>query len=220
MLKKELVWLGEHMCKHGHSYLEHYSCYLKDAPNIDAPFIERVGFFDIEATNLSADFGYVFSYCIKELDGDIVGRVLKPDEILSYTFDKKLMKELVDDLKEFDRIVVHYGTDRKFDLPFCRSRCLKWGIKFPRHLEIYAQDTFTMAKAKLRLSRNRLENICAFFDIPAKGHKLNPSVWQKALAGDKTSLSYIYKHNEEDVISLEAVWKKLSDYYRKSKTSI
>ena len=56
----------------------------------DAPPREVIGFLDIEASNLSATFGYVFSYCIKRLDGDIIERVLSPDEIKNGQFDKPL----------------------------------------------------------------------------------------------------------------------------------
>ena len=219
LLKRELEWLGTHRCEHGHTYLEHYSCFLEESPG-DSPVYEKVGFFDIEASNLSADFGYCFSYALKELDGDIIGRVLTPREIRSFKFDEKLMKELCKDLRKFHRIVVHWGADRRFDLPFVRARALKFNLDFPLYKEIYCQDTWAMAKAKLKLSRNRLENICDFFGIPSKAHKLYPDAWQKALAGDKTSLDYIFTHNVEDVESLEAVWKKLNQYVRRSKTSI
>lgn len=181
---------------------------------------EKIGFLDIEASNLSADFGYVFSYALKVIDGPIMGRVLKPNEIKKFIFDKKLMEELVIDLRQFDRIVTHYGTDRKFDIPFLRTRCLKYNLDFPCNKSIYVEDTFIMARSKLRLSRNRLENICDFLGIEAKNHKLNPPIWQKAMAGHKASLEYIWLHNKEDVISLEEVWKKIFQYVHHNKISI
>lgn len=219
LLKKEIIWLSEHKCKHRHTYLSHYNCFLLENPE-DSPFYEKVGFFDIEASNLDADFGYCFSYAIKERGKGILGRVLTPQEIRNYAFDKKLLKELCVDLRKFHRIVVHWGIDRRFDLPFVRTRALKYGFEFPLYKEIYAEDTYSMAKAKLKLSRNRLENICDFFGIPSKEHKLNPNVWQKALAGDKKSLEYIWTHNKEDVVSLELVYEKLRGYTLKGKRSI
>lgn len=181
---------------------------------------EKIGFLDIEASNLSADFGYVFSYGLKALDGPILGRVLKSAEIKKFIFDEKLMAELCGDLRQFDRIVTHYGTDRKFDIPYLRTRCIKYGLDFPANKSIYAEDTYTISKGKLRLSRNRLENLCVFFGIEAKGHKLNPSVWQKAMAGHGPSLKYIWRHNLEDVESLEGLWKKVFQYVHHNKISI
>lgn len=234
LLKREAEWLGTNFCKHGHTYLSHYACFIKDQEagkfdgvieydargKIVGPFRERVGFLDIEASNLHADFGYMFSYCIKELDGKILGRALTTSEVQSFVFDKRLVRELIVDIKKFHRLIVHWGKDRRYDMPFIRTRALRYNLDFPQYKDLYIQDTWDMAKQKLCLSRNRLESICNFFEIPSKGHKLNPNVWQKALAGDKKSLRYILLHNQEDVVSLEAVWKKLHNFVPTSKTSI
>ena len=74
LLKKHFIYIHTHTCKHRHTYAEHPRCYFEEKPYLkdgNAPGVERVGFFDIEATNLHATFGYIFSYCIKELDGKI-----------------------------------------------------------------------------------------------------------------------------------------------------
>ena len=55
--KKELVWLGSHICRHGHTYLEHYNCYLQEKPSIE----EKVGFLDIETFGLDADFAVMLT---------------------------------------------------------------------------------------------------------------------------------------------------------------
>ena len=64
--KKEILWLYEHHCKHGHRYLEHYNCYLQEHPEV----IEKVGFLDIECSNLDANWGVMLSYCIKVKGGE------------------------------------------------------------------------------------------------------------------------------------------------------
>lgn len=219
MLKREVEWLGSHSCKHGHSYLEHYNCFLEEKPE-ECPFQERIGFLDIESSDLNANFGYVFSYCIKELDGPIIKRVLSPKEIRSYVFDKKLMQDLCNDIKKFHRVVVYYGGDRRFDLPFLRTRALKYGLDFPLYKDIMLTDVYTWVKAKLRLNRNRMFEACRMFGIESKGHWLNPYVWERAKAGHKESLQYILTHNIEDVESLEELYKLLAPYCRKGKTSI
>jgi len=219
--KDQLLWLVHNKCRHGVQYIQHPNCYDREHPGcLPGGTPEKIGFLDIEATNLAADFGYCFSYAIKDLNGKVHGRVLRSSEIRSYTFDKNLMKELCADIKRYDRLVVHYGTDRRFDIPFVRTRCLYHDIEFPEFGSISADDTFAMSRNKLKLSRNRLENIAVFFDIPAKGHKMQPAMWQKALAGHEPSLQYIWKHNIEDVESLEAVWKKLHPYVAKRKSSL
>lgn len=104
LLKRELVWLMQNYCKHGHTYIEHQSCYFKEKP-AEGPVIEKLGFFDIESTNLQATFGYVFSYCIKELDGPVISRIVTPREIRSHKFDCNIMKKLCSDIRKFDRII-------------------------------------------------------------------------------------------------------------------
>lgn len=220
--RKEITWLEENRCKvHGHTYLEHISCYRREHPyERPGEIPERIGMLDIEATALNASFGYCFSWAIKELDGKIYGRVLTSEEIKTYQFDKELMREFCKIVREFDRLVVHYGADHRFDIPFLRSRCLLYNLDFPLNKEIYVDDTWMISRNKLKLHSNRLEAICQFLNIPAKQHKLEPRIWEKALAGHTPSLKYIWMHNKEDVCSLEAVWKRLNEYVGKVKRSI
>lgn len=219
--KSELEWLASNYCKaHGHSFLEHYNCYLTEKPDT-SPFKERVGFFDIETSSLNASFGYILSYAILEDDGDkIYGRTITSNEVKKYIFDRDLIKECVEDLNKFHRIVVHWGADRRFDAPFARSRALYHGVDFPLYKDIYIEDTWLMAKNKLRLYSNRLEAIGDFLNIPAKGHKLKPTIWQKALAGDRESLDYLWTHNVEDVLTTKEVWRRLHDFMPRGKRSI
>jgi len=216
--KMDIEWLGTNYCKHGHTYLSHYDCFVKEAPDA-SPFKERVGHFDIEASNLNANFGYVFSYCIIDNDKKVLGRVLRPHEIRSGQFDSKLMAELSADLRKFNRVVVHYGGDGRFDCPFVRTRSIKAGVDFPLYKEIYVSDTWRISRNKLKLSSNRLETISKFFGIEAKNHPMNFDVWCHAMTGDKDSLQYIWDHNVEDCESLRQVYNLLKPYTRLGKES-
>lgn len=219
LLKRDLIWLHTHYCRHGHTYGSHYACFLEEKPDT-APFQEKIGFFDIEASDLNAGFGYMISYALEELDGPMLGRVLTPKEILSGTFDRKIIKEAVADIKKFDRVIVHWGKDRRYDLPFLRSRALKFGVDFPLYKEVFCQDTWDMCKAKLCLKSNGLKYVCKFLGITVKTHPLIPEVWQLAGIGRQKELNHIWEHNKEDVQSTQALWKKLHEFVPKSKTSI
>ena len=63
--KTEIVWLAAHRCRHSHTYLEHYNCYLDENPNKG-----RTGYFDIETSNLAANYGIMYCYCIKDGNSD------------------------------------------------------------------------------------------------------------------------------------------------------
>lgn len=218
--KKELVWLGKHRCKkHSHTYLEHYDCYLKENPPED-----KIGFLDIESSNLKATFGIVYTYAIKELDGKLYQGSVSIKDLRNAEYDKNLLKKLIDDLQHFSRVIGHYFTDYRFDLPFLRTRAVKWGLDFPEYKFMSANDTYSVLKAKFKLHSNRMETACEFFDIPAKGHKMKPDIWLKMITGNpklmKQALAYIMKHNIEDVYSTEALWKRIEKYSLKGNRSI
>ncbi len=218
--KDQILWLAGHTCRaHRHAYTDHYQCYLNEWPQED-PFKERVGFFDIEASGLKGNWDFCLSYAIKIDSGKILGRSLVPSEIRNFHFDKFLVKEMINDLLKFDRIVGHYIRDRRFDMPFARSRALYWGHKFPPYKALRITDTYDLAKNKLALSSNRLESICQHLKIPSKGHKQDPATWQLAKAGNKKALAWTWAHNVEDVVSTEAVYHRLKEFSMQRNTSI
>jgi uncharacterized protein YprB with RNaseH-like and TPR domain len=208
--KDELIKMARTRCVHHHTLLEHPQCYEK------AP--EHLGFLDIESSNLNADFGIMLSYAIKELDGKTFGRVITKEELASRTNDKKLVNECIKDMKKFDRLVTYYGTG--FDLPFIRTRSLLWKLPFPIHREIKHTDVFYWAKSKLCLHRKRLQVVCDFLGIPSKMHPMEPNQWTAALTGSKWALNYIWIHNKEDVVALEAAYKRLLEHTANRSNSV
>lgn len=206
-------------CIHRHNGLSHSNCY--DEKN---GLIEKVGFLDIEATHLKAPWGIVLTYCIKELGGKLIARSVTRQELYHEKYDKELLKDLINDIKQFTRIVVQYGTDRKFDLPFLRTRAVKWKLDFPTYKSLFVTDTHTILKNKFCLHRNSQEVACDFFGIPAKQHKLKPNIWTGMISGNpriiQKTLNYVLTHNKEDVISLEKLYKKINVFVPRSKTSI
>jgi uncharacterized protein YprB with RNaseH-like and TPR domain len=173
----------------------------------------RVGYLDIEATNLNADFGIILSWFIKkegrnEYDSSVITR----DEILSYKFDYRVVKELLAALDNYDVLYVHYGSDRRFDIPYIRSRAYALGLEnsLPKRMEKFILDTYPIARNKLKLHSNRLDSIANALQIKGvKKTPLNPEKWRLAAYGNKEALDYIALHNKRDVQLLERVHKKL-----------
>ncbi len=191
---------------------------MKENPDT-SPLKERVGHLDIETTNLKANFAIVISYAIKCEKG-ILGRAITPDEMHKGIYDKNLLADCVKDMKTFDRLVVYWGKDRRFDIPTLRTRCIYYGLDFPLYKDIKVTDMWDAAKNKLNLHSRRLEAVCEFYNIPAKKHPLKPSLWIDVMSGKKKALDWVWEHNKEDVISLEAVYNLLTPYMAKSNTSI
>lgn len=212
--RKELINRLEFHCKHGHNGLTgHPQCYNKlNGEN------RNIAIIDIESTALNASFGWIISVCIKKLGGGITKLLVKPEEILEGTTDKRLCQEFVKEMDKFDMIVGHYSG--KFDIPMLRTRCVFWNISFPRYADLIQKDTCQILWQKFKLHSNRLEAACDFFGIESKRHRLKPNLWQQAQAGNQKALNYILKHNEEDVISTEKLWLKINQYIAPSKTSI
>ena len=218
--KDEIVRRASFKCRHGHTGLSHAKCYERGE---SAP-VEVVGFADIEASNLNATFGIIYTYCIKTLDGPLIKRAIQLEDLHRGVFDRELVRQFIEDTKKFDRLIFHYGNDRRFDLPFLRTRAEYWRLDFPGWKDLYVSDSYPILRNKFRLHSNRLETACQFFGIPAKEHKLNPDIWLEMVTGNpkkmKHALDYILKHNIEDVESLEALWKRINRYSKVGKTSI
>jgi uncharacterized protein YprB with RNaseH-like and TPR domain len=183
--------------------------------------IERIGFLDIESSNLNASFGYVFTYCIKELDNPkILERTVTRKDIHNKIFDKRIMEQLIKDFKNFDRIVVYWGKNYRFDIPFLRSRCLRHGIDFPGYKELFVTDLYDSVKSKLRLGRNSLLSACRHLGINAKDTPIEPQLWMDASTGDEKALATILQHNREDVISTEELWKVMRKFSGRQRSSL
>jgi len=229
LTKKDWQWLYTHRCKrHNRRYTEHPACFEYDYPGIEHPATmgkERVGFLDIEASNLDANFGFMITWTILADDGAMFFDYLKDEDFKKgrnaqemFQVDKRIVKHLIDILFKFDRIVTHYG--RKFDLPFIRTRALIDGIPFPGYGSLFNDDTYSMARRKLKLNSNRLDSIArTLFGHSDKTH-LDGAIWTSAARGDRESIKYILDHNKIDVIELRKIWYALKEYVPYRRTSI
>ena len=205
-------------CKHGHSGIEHWDCYV--AANKEQQ--RRLGFLDIETSNLDANFGIMLTYCIKDAAGEqILAAAITPDDIKKYDSDKsdtRIVQQCIDDIQKFDTLVTFYG--KRFDVPFLRTRALVDGLKFPVFGSIKHIDVWDWARKKLRLNSNRLEVVCrTLFGETDKTH-IEYKYWIGAARGDKDSIAWILDHNEKDVTDLERVFYKLEDFARRNDASI
>lgn len=173
----------------------------------------RIGYLDIEATNLNGNYGFMLSWYIKTKGkNEYKHSVIKKGEIYNYSFDKRLVEELLEALKHYDVLYTHYGSDWRFDIPFIRTRAFRHSIedKLPDNMEKFIMDTYPIAKSKLKLSSNRLGTIAELLGIKnVKKTSVDPDVWERAIAGDPKALEYVRDHNKKDVQILERVHSRL-----------
>lgn len=164
-----------------------------------------IRFFDIETTNLAADFGRLVSFCWSDLGEKKVHKA----SILEYGTqdplnDRRLAKLAYEKLSEADIIVGHYST--KFDLPFINSR-LRYYDMSPvppvKHI-----DTCLVSRYKLKLQSNRLDNVAAFFGLSRKT-KLDKSDWLRLSIYHPPTIRKITNYCVQDVQVLKEVYLKL-----------
>lgn len=209
---KELRWLATHRCEHKHTYLEHYSCYCERE---QLP----VGFLDIETSDLRADFGIILSYSIKvQGQKKIYSSVITTEELFSKDEDKAITERLIRDMMKFSGVVTWYG--RKFDIPYIRTRALAHNLSFPEFGAIKHWDIYYIAKFKLKLSSNRLDNVMRMVLGQSNKTHVDGKYWRSAQRGNKIALRYILDHNIKDVIGLEMVYDKLHTFSKFSEASI
>lgn len=176
----------------------------------------KVLFFDIETGGvggLRADLGYVICFGYKFL-GDKKATCLRISDFGGKGWpnncqdDTELLKAANKVMQEADLLVAHFGEF--FDRPFLESRLLHAGLEPLPPLRL--ADTCLIARKKLKLSSNRLDNLAKF--LKCKTRKMQkgdgwPKWWFGAMRGDKKSISDMAKYCIVDVECLEEIFLKM-----------
>jgi len=178
----------------------------------------RILFYDIETTDLDADFGNMVSFGYKwagEKKAHVIS-ILDTNKIcddcghVDAVGDKPLVREAAKILSEADVWVTWYG--KGFDEKFVTTRIMDAGLRpLPPvpHIDLY----FT-AKHKLKLSSNRLASVQDFLRLPTSKTPITKREWRKAQAGHVPSIRYINDHCLKDVMVLEEAYEKLKPLIR------
>lgn len=217
----------EYTCQHGHSGITHPNCYVSELG-----IQERKGCLDIEASGLKADFGIALSWCIKESGRDYrVYDHVTQEDFKNGILDARIIDTLMTEMWKYDRIITHYGSNFRFDLPFIRARYLylnarrKYsGERFPGYGEMYVSDTYPMAKKLLAISSRRQDSIASA--ILGKNVKtaIERDKWLAIQFGNtesaKEAIKYIVDHNIKDCDQLDDNYLALLPFVKEMKSSI
>lgn len=172
--------------------------------------------FDLETSDLDADKGIVLCGCIKS---SMAKKVItfRTDETNpgwakgKRGNDKRTVELIVAEISKHDVIVAHNGG--RFDVPFLRTRLLRWGL--PRLPELKLVDPMLVAFRKLRLRSNGLANLSDHLGITERKTPLFMSLWMNAiLNGDKASMDKIVEHCVADVAVLDKVLELVKPYIK------
>lgn len=169
----------------------------------------KIVLWDIETSNLNANFGFILCIGWKYYGTKKVNIIKITDFDLfnkDCTNDYHVVKEAKKILEEADGWVTHYGT--RFDEPYLNSRLLYHGLSPLPPMGQAHIDTWRIMRYKMKLNSNRLQSASAFFNLEDKTPVSGP-MWIKAIAGNRTALKYVYEHCKQDIIVLEQTYKKL-----------
>jgi uncharacterized protein YprB with RNaseH-like and TPR domain len=174
----------------------------EDFPINTTPLNLDFACFDLETTNLTADFSVVLCACIKPFGKPAI--VFRADECnknwaTKRMDDSAIVKAVASELAKHSVLITHYGS--KFDIPYIKAKMVKYGIMpLPPMFNI---DTWRIAKNNFQVSSRRLANLSLYFSLGQKSGVDGPLWMNAGMDGDKKAMDMIVEHNIQDVLLLE-----------------
>jgi uncharacterized protein YprB with RNaseH-like and TPR domain len=167
----------------------------------------KVLMFDIETTDLAADFGFAICAAWKEVGKKKVHHVQinqNPRYVATRPNDRWVIEETARALSEADVVCGWYSS--KFDWPFLQSQMVYHQL--PPMPPVPHVDLWRTARYKMKLTSNRLANVSEFLGIEEKT-PLKKLTWRYAGCGDPPSIRYVVKHCRQDVVVLEEAYLRM-----------
>lgn len=173
---------------------------LKSTNGVNLDFVT----FDLETTNLKADFSIVLAAVIKPFGRPPV--VFRADEFEAWNRNRaddcEIICAVAEELSKHAIVVTHYGTG--FDIPYLRAKMVKYGLQpLP---PMFGVDSYSIAKQNFEVSSRRLKNLARYFDLGDKTD-VEGELWMEAAYGApkvaNKALDKIVDHNIKDCELLE-----------------
>ena len=157
--------------------------------------------FDLETSNLKADFSLVLCACIKPFGQPV--KVFRADNYPTWKTDrandKPIVEAVSEELRKHAIVVTHYGSG--FDVPYLRAKLVKYNLDpLP---PMFAVDSYQIARQNFQVSSRRLKNLAEYFEIGDKTAVDGDHWVRAAYDADPEALNYIVEHNIIDVQVLE-----------------
>lgn len=125
--------------------------------------------------------------------------------------DRETVRLIAEELEAHDVLIAHNGT--RFDLPFLRTRMLRWGMKPLRDMKVL--DPCSVSWRKFRLRNNALQTLRNHLRVGANKTPLDMALWMRAiLDGDREAMDAIVEHCVADVKVLSSVADLVKPYVR------
>lgn len=146
----------------------------------------------------------IMSVSWKWLDGDDVDNYNTEYD----SDDRFLVKRVWDLMNEADVVVAHNA--KKFDNRVASARFIIHGLGPPSPYKTV--DTLVAARRYFKFPTNSLNDLCSRLGIGEKPKATHADLWHKCLGGDQEAWDKMVEYNNNDVILLEGLYKKLLPY--------
>ena len=159
-------------------------------------------FFDLETTNLKANFGRILCASVADMFGNV--RTFRIDEAPwkreRRRDDIALAVGLRDYLEQFDVLVGWYS--KMFDIPYLNTRLLIGNERPLRSDMMHFDPIWKAKKGSLALHSARLDAVAKTFRLEVQKTGLDPEIWNDAADGEREAMDYVVEHCEKDVLVL------------------
>lgn len=168
--------------------------------------------YDLETTNLKADFGTLLCVGYKWLGEDAQVLAITDDKHWQKApwDDKKLIERFMEVYNQADMVITYFG--KGFDQPWLYAKLLKHRLTIPDNIPHV--DLFFTVKSNMCISRKSLANVSYYLDLEAKKTPVDGQIWVKAGMGDAESIKYIVDHCYADVDLTEELYLRLRPLMR------
>jgi uncharacterized protein YprB with RNaseH-like and TPR domain len=174
---------------------------------------KRILIWDIETSNLDADFGTLLAVGFKWLGEKVVTVLSIADYPVFATQpwnDRQLVRDFLKVYVSADLTVAYNGV--LFDKPYLMAKIMEHGLPVPPNIPV--QDPYFTVKSNFRLSRKSLQNTAYFLGLSNEKTPVEGRIWKRAATGHRPSIKYIIDHCEADVLVLEELYLRLRPLMR------
>lgn len=179
----------------------------------------RIGFLDIETTDLKANVGFMICWGLLLPDGTVLSDLITRREVMGPAIepDRRVVASCLKALKSVDCIIGYNSSI--FDIPFLRTRALAHGLSFPAYGQLLQLDLYFAAKSLLRTTNKRLGTISEFLGLTDKD-SYSIRRWNMARRGDEQALKDIFSHNISDLHITEDLFIALGPFRKWLRKSV
>lgn len=181
------------------------------------PRLYREVGFDLETTDLKANFGTILCACFKPVGAPVITFRLDEFPGRGPWDDRQLILRVCEFMNSCGKVFGWYSS--RFDVKFLRTRKLLNDIQAP--CTFAHADLWVAARTQLLLHNNRLDTWNrSFAPSTIQKTQIDWESWRRATSGDEPSIDDVVKHCQMDVESMEYSFLQLDPFIKSWKMEV